>query len=55
MIAEGVETQSQHNAVCAVGCEEAQGYFYARAIAASQLGLHISGLVSASQQSLSSR
>lgn len=37
VIAEGVETQRQHNAVRAVGCEEAQGYFYARPMAASAM------------------
>ena len=49
-IAEGVETQSQHNAVC----EEPHGFYDALAMPASRLGLHISRLGLESQQPLSS-
>ena len=38
VVAEGVENRSQHNAVRAVGCEEAQGYLYARPMPASAIG-----------------
>jgi diguanylate cyclase (GGDEF)-like protein len=36
--AEGVETQSQRDEVVAVGCESAQGYFYARPMTADMIG-----------------
>jgi diguanylate cyclase (GGDEF)-like protein len=35
--AEGVETQRQHDQVCAIGIESAQGYFYARPMAAAAI------------------
>jgi EAL domain-containing protein (putative c-di-GMP-specific phosphodiesterase class I) len=37
VVAEGVETQSQHNEVSAIGCEYAQGFFYARPMPASAI------------------
>jgi diguanylate cyclase (GGDEF)-like protein len=37
--AEGVETQSQCDEVSAIGCENAQGYFYARPMPASAIGV----------------
>ena len=36
--AEGVETQTQRDQVSAIGCESAQGYFYARPMPATELG-----------------
>jgi diguanylate cyclase (GGDEF)-like protein len=41
VVAEGVETQRQHDAVRAVGCEAAQGYFYARPMPASEIGAYL--------------
>jgi diguanylate cyclase (GGDEF)-like protein len=38
VVAEGVETQSQHDHVRDVGCESAQGYFYARPMPAAAIG-----------------
>ncbi len=35
--AEGVETDSQRDAVCAIGCDAAQGYFYARPMPADAI------------------
>ena len=32
-IAEGIETQDQHQALMAAGCEEGQGYFFSRPLA----------------------
>jgi predicted signal transduction protein with EAL and GGDEF domain len=37
VVAEGVETQSQSDAISDVGCECAQGYFYARPMTASAI------------------
>jgi EAL domain-containing protein (putative c-di-GMP-specific phosphodiesterase class I) len=37
--AEGVETQCQCDEVNAIGCENAQGYFYARPMPASAIGV----------------
>jgi diguanylate cyclase (GGDEF)-like protein len=37
--AEGVETQRQRDEVNAIGCENAQGYFYARPMPASAIGV----------------
>jgi diguanylate cyclase (GGDEF)-like protein len=37
VIAEGVETQTQRDEVSAIGCESAQGYFYARPMPASEI------------------
>ena len=36
--AEGVETRMQHDQVSAIGCESAQGYFYARPMTAATIG-----------------
>jgi diguanylate cyclase (GGDEF)-like protein len=44
--AEGVETQSQQDAVLAVGCESAQGYFFARPMPASAMAAQL-GVVTA--------
>ena len=38
--AEGVETESQRDAVSTIGCESAQGYFFARPMAAADFELH---------------
>jgi EAL domain-containing protein (putative c-di-GMP-specific phosphodiesterase class I) len=37
VIAEGVESEHQHEAVKAVGCESAQGYYFARPMPASEI------------------
>jgi diguanylate cyclase (GGDEF)-like protein len=42
--AEGVETDDQRNAVRAIGCESAQGYFYARPMPSSEIVAHLGGL-----------
>jgi EAL domain-containing protein (putative c-di-GMP-specific phosphodiesterase class I) len=39
--AEGVETISERDVVSAVGCDLAQGYFYARPMAASAIEAHL--------------
>jgi diguanylate cyclase (GGDEF)-like protein len=39
--AEGVETAVQRDEVRAIGCEAAQGYFYARPMAAAGVGAHL--------------
>ena len=36
-IAEGVETQEQHDFLLALGCQEAQGFFYARPMSADRI------------------
>ena len=36
VIAEGVETQAQHHRIAAMGCDSAQGYFYAHPMAVSK-------------------
>jgi predicted signal transduction protein with EAL and GGDEF domain len=38
VIAEGVETQAQHDLLCSQGCDSAQGYFYAVPMTADALG-----------------
>jgi diguanylate cyclase (GGDEF)-like protein len=40
VVAEGVETHDQHLEVASLGCEAAQGYFYARPMPASAIGAH---------------
>jgi diguanylate cyclase (GGDEF)-like protein len=44
VVAEGVETQTQHDAIREVGCESAQGYFYAPPMPATEVGRHIGRL-----------
>jgi EAL domain-containing protein (putative c-di-GMP-specific phosphodiesterase class I) len=39
VIAEGVETQGQHDALVAMGCDAFQGYLFARPVAAGELML----------------
>jgi diguanylate cyclase (GGDEF)-like protein len=39
--AEGVETRDQHDAVRDIGCESAQGYFYAMPMAAADITLYL--------------
>jgi EAL domain-containing protein (putative c-di-GMP-specific phosphodiesterase class I) len=39
--AEGVETQHQHDEIRAMGCESAQGYFYARPMPAAEIGAQL--------------
>jgi diguanylate cyclase (GGDEF)-like protein len=41
VIAEGVETQSQRDEVSAIGCESAQGYFYARPMPAEAINAQL--------------
>jgi EAL domain-containing protein (putative c-di-GMP-specific phosphodiesterase class I) len=40
VIAEGVETQAQHHIVTTIGCDSAQGYFYAHPMPASAVRDH---------------
>jgi diguanylate cyclase (GGDEF)-like protein len=37
VIAEGIETQAQHHDIAALGCDSAQGYFYAKPMPASAI------------------
>jgi len=46
VVAEGVETQVQRNEVSAIGCESAQGFFYAQPMPAAQISAHLGGLPS---------
>jgi diguanylate cyclase (GGDEF)-like protein len=39
--AEGVETRAQRDQVSAIGCEHAQGYYFARPMAASEIGAQL--------------
>jgi diguanylate cyclase (GGDEF)-like protein len=41
--AEGVETQSQRDAIIAMECEFSQGFFYARPMSASAISAHLGG------------
>lgn len=41
VVAEGVETQQQHDIVCALGCEEVQGYHFSRPLAPDDFGLFV--------------
>ena len=41
--AEGVETETQRDEVSAMGCESAQGYFFARPMPASEIRAHLAG------------
>jgi diguanylate cyclase (GGDEF)-like protein len=40
--AEGVETKEQHDAVVGIGCEQAQGFYYARPMPAHDVGTQLS-------------
>lgn len=42
--AEGIETGEQRDAVEAIGCEFAQGYFYARPMPSSEVAAHLGAL-----------
>jgi EAL domain-containing protein (putative c-di-GMP-specific phosphodiesterase class I) len=42
--AEGVETNDQRDAVRAIGCECAQGYFYARPMPSAEIAQHLATL-----------
>ncbi len=37
LIAEGIETEEQHNFVCSLDCDQAQGYLYSKPISADEL------------------
>jgi len=41
VVAEGVESRRQRDDVRAIGCELAQGYFYARPMSADAIGVHL--------------
>jgi EAL domain-containing protein (putative c-di-GMP-specific phosphodiesterase class I) len=41
--AEGVETRSERDMVQSVGCDRAQGYYYARPMTASAIEAHLAG------------
>jgi EAL domain-containing protein (putative c-di-GMP-specific phosphodiesterase class I) len=42
-VAEGVESQEQHEALEAIGCRFAQGYLYSRPVPAADLELLLHG------------
>ena len=42
VLAEGVETQAQLDAVSALGCDEVQGYFFSKPLPAAQIPAHLS-------------
>jgi len=44
VIAEGVQTQSQHDKVNLIGCESAQGFFYARPMPSSEISAQFGAL-----------
>jgi len=46
--AEGVETRMQHDQVSAIGCESAQGYFYARQMTAATIGEQLANVATGS-------
>jgi diguanylate cyclase (GGDEF)-like protein len=46
--AEGVETRLQHDQVTAIGCESAQGYFYARPMTAATIGEQLASVATGS-------
>ena len=54
VVAEGVETQGQHDVVCELGCESAQGFFYAKPMPALDVGGHLGELGPGSHRALSS-
>ncbi len=39
-IAEGIETKAQSEALLAMGCTQAQGYYYGRPLSAEQFAKH---------------
>ncbi len=41
VVAEGVETETQRDAVSTIGCESAQGYFFSRPMAAADFEIHL--------------
>ena len=41
VLAEGVETQAQLDAVSALGCDEVQGYFFSKPLPAAQIPAHL--------------
>jgi diguanylate cyclase (GGDEF)-like protein len=41
VIAEGIETRVQRNAICAIGCEAAQGFYYAQPMTAAAVSKHL--------------
>ena len=41
VVAEGVETQDQRDEVSAIGCESAQGFFYARPMSADAISANL--------------
>jgi diguanylate cyclase (GGDEF)-like protein len=50
VIAEGVELQSEHDAINAIGCEYAQGYFYGRPLPARGIGEQLAAAAAKVQQ-----
>ena len=44
VVAEGVETQQQHDEISAIGCEFAQGYFYAAPMTTAAISAHLGSL-----------
>jgi EAL domain-containing protein (putative c-di-GMP-specific phosphodiesterase class I) len=44
VVAEGVETQQQRDEISAIGCEFAQGYFYAAPMSAAAISGHLGSL-----------
>ena len=43
LVAEGVETEAQRDTLVALGCDELQGYLFARPMSATALALWASG------------
>jgi diguanylate cyclase (GGDEF)-like protein len=44
VVAEGVETRQQHEEISAIGCEFAQGYFYAAPMSVAAISTHLASL-----------
>ncbi len=55
VVAEGVETQLQHQALLQLGADSCQGFYFARPMAASQFNALIARRVDGSDQSLPPR